>query len=158
SSSHDRAIVVGYGPVGRIITRVLRENGLHPVVIELNHETVSALGKEGIAAVYGDASQQSILEAAGAERAVGLIFAAAGSPPETVVRLAKQLNPRILVLARTTYLQEQKDLGSAGADIVVTAEAEVALAMAERLLNGLGATAEQLDRERARVRAELFTS
>jgi CPA2 family monovalent cation:H+ antiporter-2 len=155
---HDRAIVVGYGPVGRIITRVLRENGLDPVVIELNHETVSVLGKEGIAAVYGDASQQSILELAGAERAVGLIFAAAGSPPETVVRLAKQLNPRIIVLARTTYLHEQAELGSAGADVVVTAEAEVALAMAERLLNGLGASAEQLDRERARVRAELFAN
>ncbi len=157
-SDHDRAIVVGYGPVGRIIARVLSENGISPVVIELNHETVHALHKEGIAAVYGDASQQSILEAAGAERAVGLIFAAAGSPPEAVVRLAKQLNPRILVLARTTYLQERAELGSAGADVVVTAEAEVALAMAERLLNGLGASAEQLDRERARVRAELFAS
>jgi CPA2 family monovalent cation:H+ antiporter-2 len=155
---HDRAIVVGYGPVGRIVTRVLRENGLDPVVIELNHETVNALTREGIAAVYGDASQQSILELAGAERAVGLIFAAAGGPPEAVVRLAKQLNPRIIVLARTTYLHERAELGSAGADVVVTAEAEVALAMAERLLNGLGASAEQLDRERARVRAELLAS
>jgi CPA2 family monovalent cation:H+ antiporter-2 len=108
--------------------------------------------------VYGDASQQSILELAGAERAVGLIFAAAGGPPEAVVRLAKQLNPRIIVLARTTYLHERAELGSAGADVVVTAEAEVALAMAERLLNGLGASAEQLDRERARVRAELLAS
>lgn len=157
-TSHDRAIVVGYGPVGRIITRVLRENGLDPVVVELNHETVNELQREGIAAVYGDASQQSILELAGAERAVGLIFAAAGSPPDTVVRLAKQLNPRILVLARTTYINESAELGSAGADVVVTAEAEVALAMAERLLNELGASAEQLDRERARVRAELASA
>ncbi|HEY6880213.1 MAG TPA: cation:proton antiporter [Polyangiales bacterium] len=156
-AERDRAIVVGYGPVGRIISRVLRENGVEPVVIELNHETVNALTREGVAVVYGDASQQSILELAGAEHAVGLIFAAAGSPPEAVVRLAKQLNPRILVLARTTYLQESAELGSAGADVVVTAEAEVALAMAERLLNGLGASAEQLDRERARVRAELST-
>ena len=152
---HDRTIVVGYGPVGRIVTRVLRENNLDPVVIELNHQTVHELQQQGISAVYGDASQQAILELAGAEHAVGLIFAASGSPPEAVVRMAKQLKPDILVLARVAYIHESAELGSAGADVVITAEAEVALAMAERLLMSLGATPEQLDRERARVRAEL---
>jgi CPA2 family monovalent cation:H+ antiporter-2 len=152
---HDRTIVVGYGPVGRIVTRVLRENDLDPVVIELNHETVNELTQQGISAVYGDASQQAILELAGAEQAVGLIFAAAGSPPEAVVRIAKQLNPKMLILARVAFLHESAELGSAGADVVITAEAEVALAMAERLLVGLGATPDQLDRERARARAEL---
>jgi CPA2 family monovalent cation:H+ antiporter-2 len=136
----------------------LRENGLDPVVVELNHQTVHELHQQGISAVYGDASQQTILELAGAEHAVALIFAAAGSPPEAVVRMAKQLRPEILVLARVTYLHESAELGSAGADVVVTAEAEVALAMAERLLTSLGATPEQLDRERARVRAELRPS
>lgn len=154
-SDRDRVVVVGYGPVGRIITRVLRENGLDPVVIELNHQTVQELQKAGIPAVYGDASQQAILELAGAGRAVGLIFAAAGSPPEAVVRLAKQLNPATLVLARVAFIHEAAELAHAGADVVITAEAEVALAMAERLLTALGATAEQLDRERVRVRAEL---
>jgi monovalent cation:H+ antiporter-2, CPA2 family len=152
---HDRTIVVGYGPVGRIVTRVLRENGLDPVVIELNHLTVQELQQQGLRAVYGDASQQAILELAGAEHAVALIFAAAGSPPEAVVRMAKQLKPDILVLARVAFIHEQDELGSAGADVVITAEAEVALAMAERLLLTLGASPDQLDRERARVRTEL---
>ena len=157
-SDRDRVLVVGYGPVGRIITRVLRDNGLDPVVIELNHETVQELEKQGISAVYGDASQQAILELAGAERAVGLIFAAAGSPPEAVVRLAKQLHPAIMVLARVAFIHESAELGQAGADVVIAAEAEVALAMAERLLTALGATAEQLDRERVRVRADLLSA
>ena len=39
---------------------------------------------------------------------------------------------------------------------MVEAEAEVALAMNERVLVGLGATPEQLDRERSRVRRSLF--
>ena len=150
-----RTIVVGYGPVGRIVTRVLRENQLDPVVIELNHETVLALQREGTPAIHGDASHQSILELAGIARAVGLIFSAAGPPPDAVVRLAKQLNPSLMVLARVTYVESTAQLGIAGAQLVVTDEAEVAIAMAERLLLSLGATAEQLDRERARVRAEL---
>jgi len=44
---------------------------------------------------------------------------------------------------------------TAGADAVFAAEAEVALAMAEAVLRDLGATAEQIDRERERVRADL---
>src|SRR5262249_48358232 len=48
-----RAVVVGYGPVGRTVTRLLRENGIDPTVVELNLETVRRLRAEGVAAVYG---------------------------------------------------------------------------------------------------------
>jgi CPA2 family monovalent cation:H+ antiporter-2 len=60
-----------------------------------------------------------------------------------------------LVLTRAAYVREAQELSNLGADAVVAAEAEVALAMAERLLVRLGATPEQLDRERDRLRAEL---
>ncbi len=59
------------------------------------------------------------------------------------------------MLARTAYIREQAALRRAGADVVLSGEAEVALALAESILSRLGATAEQIDRERARVHAEL---
>ena len=43
-----RAVVVGYGPVGRTVTRLLRENDIEPTVIELNMETVRELREAGI--------------------------------------------------------------------------------------------------------------
>ena len=45
--------------------------------------------------------------------------------------------------------------GSAGADVVFSGEGEVALAFTEAILENLGATPEQIQRERARVHAEL---
>ena len=57
--------------------------------------------------------------------------------------------------ARTTYVREVQSLKNVGASMVTAAEAEVALAMTEHLLTKLGATGEQLDRERARVRDEI---
>jgi monovalent cation:H+ antiporter-2, CPA2 family len=153
-ASH-RAIVVGYGPVGRTVTRLLKADGIVPTVIELNHETVNALTRQGIAAIHGDAQQLEILEQAGIDRASSLIFAASGTPPEAVVRAAKELNPRLRILARASYLRETQAARTAGADVVVVAEAEVALAMAEHLLRELGATAEQLDRARESLRDEL---
>lgn len=149
-------IVVGYGPVGRMVTRLLRENHIDVVVIELNYQTVQQLHAQHIRAVHGDAAQAEILRQAGMERASGLIFAASGTPPESVIRMAKDLNPDAMVLARSAYLNEVDQLRSAGAHIIVAAEAEVALAMTERVLVELGATPEQLDRERSRVRRSLF--
>ena len=47
-------------------------------------------------------------------------------------------------------------LRRAGADVVFTGEGEVALTMTEFLLRQLGATPEQIDREKERLRADLI--
>ncbi|WP_437641085.1 cation:proton antiporter [Sorangium sp. So ce854] len=151
-----RAIVVGYGPVGRTLTRLLRENGIEPTVIELNLDTVKAVQAQGIRAIYGDATQREILERAGVGKADSLLYTSAGAHGDGVIEQAKGMNPGLFVLARAFYLREAGPLKKAGADAVVTGEAEVAFSMTERLLVRLGATAEQVERERERVRSELF--
>ena len=47
-------------------------------------------------------------------------------------------------------------LKKAGADAVFSGEGEVALALTEAILQRLGATPDQIDRERDRVHQELF--
>ena len=64
-----RAVVIGYGPTGRTVVRLLRDNGIEPAVIELNMETVRQLREHGIDAVYGDATKRDTLEAARAANA-----------------------------------------------------------------------------------------
>ena len=48
--------MVGYGPTGRTVTRLLRENGFAPTVIDLNVNTVRELRDQGMHAIYGDAT------------------------------------------------------------------------------------------------------
>jgi CPA2 family monovalent cation:H+ antiporter-2 len=157
SAAKHRVIIVGYGPVGRTLTRLLRENGVEPTVIELNLETVRKLRGEGVHAVYGDTGHRDTLINAGVADAGTLILSAAGmSGSAEIIRLAKELNPDIQVLARSTYLSEQGPLASAGATHVFAGEGEVALAMTVAILRGLGATPEQIDRERERIYDDLF--
>ena len=73
-----------------------------------------------------------------------------------VIRMARDLNPAIRVLARAAYLRDLPGLQKAGADTVFTGEGEVALAFTEAILHRLGATPEQIDRERSRAHADLF--
>ncbi len=153
-----RAVVIGYGPVGRTVTRLLRQNEIAPTVIEMNMDTVKSLQADGVHAIYGDAAHRQTLIAAGVQHAQSVIISVAGLPnAEETIRLSKELNPKVQVLARTAYIREQEALRRAGADEVLSGEAEVALALAGSILGRLGATAEQIDRERARVHAALAT-
>ncbi|HEY1192364.1 MAG TPA: cation:proton antiporter, partial [Gemmata sp.] len=151
-----RAVVVGYGPVGRTVCRLLRENGIEPTVIELNIDTVQGLHAGGASAVYGDATHPDTLKEAGVDRAASLILSssqlAGGSE---VIRAAKELNPDIRVLARSAYVRELHALQEVGSEVVVSGEGEVALALTEAILRRLGATPDQIDRERERVRLDL---
>ena len=152
-----RAVIVGSGPTGRTVIRLLMENGITPTVIELNMATVRALRYIGIETVYGDATRADTLSSAGVESAGSLILTSAGmAHSEEVIRAARALNPRIRVLARGAYLRDLPSLQRAGADTVYTGEGEVALAFIEDILERLGATPEQIDRERARAHEELF--
>jgi len=155
--SRDRAVVVGYGPTGRTLARLLCENGIDPVIVELNLHTVRQLQKEGIAAIYGDATHQETLNGAGVKNAVALILTSAGMQgSEEVIRLSLSLNPKLRIIARAVYLRDIPVLQLAGADAVFSGEGEVALNMTEHMLRNLGATDEQIDRERERVRVELL--
>src|SRR5262245_49379148 len=54
SSSLDpggRAIVIGHGPTGRTVTRLLRENGIAPTIVDLNIDVIRQLRDQGISAV-----------------------------------------------------------------------------------------------------------
>ncbi len=151
-----RAVVVGYGPVGRTLCRILREAGIEPVVVEMNIETVRALRAAGLPAVHGDASRRDILHHAGVEEAQSLLITASGLDAREIVAAALDLAPSIRIVSRAGYLSEAEGQRRAGAQAVFSCEGEVALSMAAWLMAALGATDEQIDRERDRVRRELF--
>jgi len=156
ASSRYRAIVVGYGPVGQTVVRLLQDNDIEPTIIELNRDTVRCLREAGGSAVYGDASHRDILQGAGVGSAGSLILSAAGMHASAeVIRLAREMNPHIRILARAAYVRDSLALHQAGATYVFSGEGEVALAMTEAILRSLGATPEQIDRERERVHRDL---
>jgi CPA2 family monovalent cation:H+ antiporter-2 len=157
NTQSSRAVVIGYGPVGRTLVRLLGENGVSCTIIEMNLQTVHRLRARGLAAVYGDACHAETLRHAGVREAGSLILSASGlDAAGEIIRMARDLNPDVRILVRTAYLRERPALRAAGADLVFSGEAEVALAMNEAILRSMGATARQITRERERLRSDLF--
>ena len=151
-----RAVVVGYGPVGRTVTRLLRDNDIEPTIVEMNLDTIREVRDAGLHAIYGDATHPAVLDEAKIAEARAFIIAV--SPLEGVAeacRLARAQNAAIRILARATHVREARHLREAGADVVFSGEGEVALAFTTEILGDLGATPDQIDRERVRIRGEL---
>jgi CPA2 family monovalent cation:H+ antiporter-2 len=160
SSSLDpdaRAIVIGYGPTGRTVTRLLREIGIAPTVVVLNIDAVRELRDAGLSAVHGDAQHPQTLVSAGLPHAATLIVSGADTGSPQIIKEARTVNPSVHIFVRGGYLRDVPPLKQAGAEQVFSGEGEVALAMTEAVLRRLGATPDQIDRERDRVRQELFT-
>jgi monovalent cation:H+ antiporter-2, CPA2 family len=159
SSSLDpdgRALVIGYGPTGRTVSRLLRENAILPTIVDLNLDAVHEVREAGGSAIYGDARHPETLTTAGIRHAGTLILSGSDTAAPEIIRVARSLNPRVHTFVRSSYLRDVPQLKQVGAQEVFTGEGEVAMAMTEAVLRGLGATPEQIDRERARAREDLF--
>lgn len=151
------AIVVGYGPVGRTVVRLLADAGLQTVVIEMNVDTVAELKRNGQAAIYGDATRPAILSQAGVEAASHLVVTLPQSRVAvSIVAAARLLNPELRILVRAHYLAERDDLERAGATSAVFEEGEAAVALARLVLSDTGASREVVDRSLRDVRLRLI--
>ena len=125
-----RCILVGYGPVGRTVHRIVAEYTADVTVIELNLDTVRELRAAGQQVVYGDVLRPGTLEEAGIATAGSLILSVEIEDAAEVIRQARAVNPELRVLARCAHLRDAPALRKAGAE-VVAGEAEVAIALAQ---------------------------
>ena len=151
-----RAVVVGYGPVGKTLTRILRDFDIRPSVIDMNIDTVKKLTAIGYTAIYGDAGRREILEAAGISEASYLLVTLPDLASRfPVIATAKSINPGVKIFVRARYLGERAMLEESGATSVAYEESEVAVAVANFLLREIGATEAEISREAARIRSEI---
>ncbi|MBE7463509.1 MAG: cation:proton antiporter [Planctomycetes bacterium] len=151
-----RAVVVGYGPVGKTLTRILQDFGIQPTVVDLNLETIRRLNTLNIAAVYGDAGRREVLEAAGIRQAAYLLVTLPDLPGRLpVVATARLMNSDVRIFTRARYLAERTMLDGAGASGVSFEETEVAVGLARFLLHDIGAQDSEIEREARRIRGEI---
>lgn len=151
-----RAIVIGFGPVGRTLSRILIRAGVRVCVIDLHPGTIQKLQKIGREAVFGDAARREVLAAAGIFGARYLIVTLPDQPTRAaILASARALAPRITVLTRARYLEEQSSLEQLGADHISYEEAEVAMELARLLLTSLGVAKDSLEAEVRAIRSEI---
>lgn len=151
-----RCILVGFGPVGRIVYGLLTDRQAEITVIDLNLETVRKLRADGNRAVYGDILRPGTLEEAGIATAGSLILSADVEDAPEIIRQARILNPKLRVLARCAHLRDANALRRAGADVVAAGEAEVGVALAEAISPTDNLTCQTAAKQREVIRGQLY--
>jgi voltage-gated potassium channel len=129
----DHYIICGYGRMGRIITKELKEEGVQFVVVEKDPAALEE--KKDALVVMGDATRDHTLKEAGIDRACGLISVLPNDAENLFVVLsARGLNPNILIVARAIEEGSEQKLLRAGASKVVSPYLIGGLRMAHTVL------------------------
>lgn len=129
-------IVCGAGQIGRHIAEEVILSGQELVVVEADRAHVALLPEAAQAlTIVGDADKDENLLAAGIERAAGLAAALADDKDNVFLTLtARQMNPRLRIVAKAVDMPTRAKLVKAGADAVVSANYIGGLRMASELV------------------------
>lgn len=116
----DHHVICGFGRTGRTVAEELNADDLPFCVLEQNKELVDELNELGYLYVIGDATDQSILAQAGIVRARTVMALLSSDADNVYLTIeAKELNPRVKVIARALDDKAVTPLKLGGADTVV---------------------------------------
>lgn len=153
----NHVIVAGYGRTGHAVVDALQGAAVPYVVVELNHEALTRPLEQGMPVIWGDIASDDIQRAAGIAQARMLVMAV---PEWHAIRLgiqrAKQVNPRIFVIARATAVAHVEDLRTLRVDVVVQPEFEGGIEMVRRALTQCNRRDEEIDHLTSELRRALY--
>ncbi|MBN2494526.1 MAG: cation:proton antiporter [Deltaproteobacteria bacterium] len=153
----EHVVIAGGGRIGSLVADVLRRLGSPLIIVELDHLRVEEIRDRGIPVVYGDASHEVVLDAAGIGRARLLVI----TTPDmllvrAIVKNARRRNDELDVVARavdSSFLPACKEMG---VESVVLPELEASLEMIRKSLLYLRIPAPEIQRQTESLRHATF--
>jgi len=115
----NHVLVCGYGRMGRVIARELANANVPFIIIEKHETPFQHIEADGHLGAHGDATSDEVLIRCGIERARALIAVTPSDADNVFVALsARELNPKIFIVARASEDSAIEKLRKAGADRV----------------------------------------
>ncbi|MDE1131754.1 MAG: cation:proton antiporter [Ascidiaceihabitans sp.] len=140
-------IIAGHGRVGGIVSRMLRNIGLSPTVMDFSARQLEFLKAFDVQAYYGDATRPDLLHAAGIENAKLLVIAIDGREQITeLVKYVRHHYPDVHIVARAIDRDHVYDLWHAGCRDIVRETYDSSLRMARSSIEALGYNRDQASR------------
>lgn len=102
-----KAVIVGFGPVGRAVSSMLKKKDFEPVIIEQNIDTVAQQENEE-SILFGDASEVNILKDAQISKASYLLITIPDTAKSVeIIHAARQENPAIKIITRAQFISDK---------------------------------------------------
>ena len=137
-------IIAGHGRVGGIVSRILRNIGLSPTVMDFSARQLEFLKAFDVQAYYGDATRPDLLHSAGIENAKLLVIAIDGREQITeLVKYVRHHHPDVHIVARAVDRDHVYDLWHAGCRDIIRETYDSSLRMARSAMQSIGYSSNQ---------------
>ncbi|HYF84960.1 monovalent cation:proton antiporter-2 (CPA2) family protein [Azospirillum sp.] len=146
SDLKSHVLICGYGRVGKAVAKLLTEHNIAYVALDLEPQRIAAARHDGLPVYYGDASQGSVLRAAGIERARAAVITL--NRPDAAHRAVEAIHataPTLPIIARAHDLGQSAALAGAGATAIVPETMEASLQLAGLVLRSAGVETAAVD-------------
>ncbi len=131
----EHVILCGYGRVGQNVARVLESQSFEYVALDIDPARIRAARQAGEPVLYGDSSDEEMLEMAGIARARAVVVSFSNPAVALgIVRSVRRLRAEVPVLVRTADDARLQELKDAGATEVVPETFEASLMLVSQVL------------------------
>ncbi len=135
----NHVLICGFGRSGQSLARMLDQQKIPYLALDMDPDRVKEAAAAGDNVVYGDASRENYLTAAGLSKAKAVVITYADTPATLkVLHQVERLRPGMIVLVRTKDDADLGKLQAAGATEVVPELIEGSLMMASHVLLMMG--------------------
>ena len=137
--TENHVVICGFGRSGQSLARMLDQEKIPYIALDMDPDRVKEAAAAGDNVVYGDASRENYLVAAGLSRAKAVVITYADTPATLkVLHQVEHLRPGMTILVRTKDDADLAKLQAAGATEVVPELIEGSLMMASHVLLMMG--------------------
>lgn len=150
----DHLVIIGFGINGKNVALAAKEAKIPYVAVEFNPEIFDKAKKAGEPIVFGDASQDTILQFLKIQLSRVVVIAV--SDPEitkTIIQMVRKLSPTTRLIVRTLHIREIDNMLKMGADEVIPEEFETSIEIFTRVLNHYMIPYDEIQKFTSNIRA-----
>ncbi len=150
-------VIIGYGINGSNLAKAAASNNIPFIVIEMDAKTVKREKAKGLPILFGDATQDHILEAVYLSNARAAVIAISDNlATKAIIKNIRSHSDSIYLVVRTRYVKETFELIASGADEVIPEEFETSIQIFTNILQNFLVPEDDIDHMIDKVRADNY--
>ncbi len=150
-------VIIGYGINGSNLAKAAAANQIPYVVIEMNAETVQREKAKGLPIIFGDATQDHILETVNLAKARAAVIAISDDlATKTIIKNIRSLSDQLYLVVRTRFVKQTSEIIALGADEVIPEEFETSIQIFTNILENFLVPKDNIEQLIDRVRADNY--
>ena len=150
-------VIIGYGINGSNLAKAAASSNISFVVIEMNPETVEREKERGLPIIFGDATQNHILETVHLSRARAAVVAISdNTATRVIIKNIRANSDSLYLVVRTRYVIETAELIALGADEVIPEEFETSIQIFTNILQNFLVPEDDIGQLIKQVRADNY--